>query len=71
MMAGTGQAGVAGSRGRHRGVCRVGGLAGLLGGFAQAWRSPGLAFQGRKHSRSGPDSGFPPLRPQASRYAVR
>ena len=41
------------------------------GGCAQACRSAGTAFQGRKRSRSGPASGLPPLRPQASRQAVR
>src|SRR5216683_7098087 len=41
------------------------------GGCAQALRSSGAAFQGRNRSRPGPDRGFPLLRPQASRYAVR
>ena len=37
------------------------------GGCAQVRRSSGLAFQGRKRSRSGPGKGLPPLRPHASR----
>src|ERR1039458_4299450 len=39
------------------------------GGCAQVRRAPGLAFQGRKRSRSGPARGFPPLRPHSSREA--
>lgn len=37
------------------------------GGCAQAWRSSGLAFQGRNRSRSGPRGDLPPLRPHSSR----
>ena len=37
------------------------------GGCAQARRSSGAASQGRNRSRSGPDGGLPPFRPQASR----
>src|SRR5260370_16765375 len=40
------------------------------GGSAHVWRSSGLAFQGRNRSSAGPVSGFPPLRPHSSRYAV-
>jgi len=37
------------------------------GGWAQARRSSGLAFQGRNRSSAFPLSGFPPLRPHSSR----
>ena len=37
------------------------------GGFAQFWRSSGLAFQGRNRSSAGPVRGLPPLRPHSSR----
>jgi len=47
----------------HSGV--IGGGGG--GGWAQAWRSSGLAVQGRNRSRAGPARGFPLLRPHSSR----
>ena len=58
-------AGVAGSR-ADAGDC-PGGQPGCWGGVAQAWRSSGLAVQGRNRSSAGPVGGFPPLRPHRSR----
>ena len=58
-------AGVAGSR-ADAGDC-PGGQPGCWGGVAQAWRSSGLAVQGRNRSSAGPVRGFPPLRPHSSR----
>src|SRR5208283_5994618 len=40
------------------------------GGCAQVRRSSGLAFHGRNRSSVWPASGFPPLRPHSSKYAV-
>jgi RNA-directed DNA polymerase len=58
-------AGVAGSR-ADAGDC-PGGQPGCWGGVAQAWRSSGLAVQGRNRSSAGPVGGFPALRPHWSR----
>ena len=58
-------AGVAGSRtdaGDYPGS-----QPGCWGGVAQAWRSSGLAVQGRNRSSAGPVGGFPPLCPHWSR----
>ena len=54
-------AGVAGSAATPVRACSSRVYPGDGGGCAQVRRSPGLAFQGRKRSRSGPARGFPPL----------
>ena len=59
-------AGVDSSR-ADAGDCPEWGQPGARGGFAQARRSPGPAFQGRNRSSAGPVRGFPPLRPHSSR----
>src|SRR6266516_7097418 len=63
-------AGVAGSAATPVRACSPRVYPGDGGGCAQVRRSPGLAFQGRKRSGSGPARGFPPLRPHSSRQAV-